>query len=58
MFLGRRLGDKACCGCWASAAQRPDLVWHPPRRIRRRLGVVWRRADAYSHAADARSQNR
>jgi hypothetical protein len=54
----RRLGDKACYGCWALAAPQPDLVWCPPRCIRRRPGVVWRRADAYSHAADAGSQNR
>lgn len=29
-----------------SGAPRPALVWRPPNRVRRRLGAVWRRADA------------
>ena len=46
LFLRRRLGDKACPGCWASGSPRHACVWHPPYEIRRRLGVERRRASA------------
>ena len=52
----RRLGDKVWQRGWASGAPRPGVVWRPLNRIRRRLGLVWRRADAYKLAADAGCQ--
>jgi hypothetical protein len=53
----RRLGDKACCGCWASGSPQPWGVWRPPYTIRRHLGVAWRRGDAYRTAADTRHES-
>jgi len=35
----RRLGDKAWSRAWASGSPRPQHVWRPPHRIRRRLGT-------------------
>ena len=35
----RRLGDKAWSRAWASGSPRPQRVWRPPHRIRRRLGA-------------------
>ena len=35
LFLRRRLGDKACPGCWASGSPRHACVWRPPYEIRR-----------------------
>jgi len=39
MFLRRRLGDKAWSRAWASGSPRPQHVWWPAHRIRRRLGT-------------------
>ena len=35
----RRLGDKAWSRAWASGSPRPQHVWRPPHRNRRRLGT-------------------